>query len=385
MKRISILGSTGSIGLSTLQVIREHPEEFKVIGLGAGRNVEEILRQIEEFNPLIVSMATRDLAEEVKSRTTRNVKITYGKEGLIEVATHADADFVVSAMLGFAGLMPTIEAIKAGKDIGLANKETLVSAGHIIMDLVKQKQVRLLPIDSEHSAIFQAIQGERRSDVARIILTASGGALRHLKREELPKVSLQEALKHPNWKMGAKITIDSATMMNKALELIEAHWLFSLPFSHIDVIIHYESIIHSMVEFIDGAVIAQLGTPDMKVPIQYALSYPGRLSLSTERLSLEKIGKLHFMEMDFQRFPVMKLAYQVGNAKGTYPTAFNAANEVLVDLALQERLPIYMIEAGIEHVIQQHQSYADPDLEQILEADAIAREVAKNWAEQQTI
>lgn len=378
MKKICILGSTGSIGTNTLDVVREHPEQFQIVGLSAGRNVALLCEQIKEFKPQIVSVASKELADEVRQKIDQNVVITYGEEGIIDVATHPDANYVVSSLVGIAGLAPTIAAIKAGKDIGLANKETLVSAGHIVMDLVKQYNVRILPIDSEHSAIFQCLQGERMEDIEKIIITASGGALRHLEREQLKNVTLKEALLHPNWKMGLKVTIDSATMMNKGLEVIEAHWLFSLPYSHIDVLIHQESIIHSMIEFKDGAVMAQLGTPDIRVPIQYALTYPGRAPLQTERLNLAKIGKLHFKEMDFERYPAMRLTYQVGNAGGTYPTVFNAVNEVLVEQILLEKLPIHVLEEGIEQVLDVHQSIPNPSLEEILAADQWARAEAGN-------
>lgn len=373
MKRISILGSTGSIGTNTLNVVREHPDQFQIIGLSAGTNVQLLCEQINEFKPLIVSVANKQLADEVRQNIHSQVVITYGEEGIIEVATHPEANYVVSALVGIAGLAPTIAAIKAGKDIGLANKETLVSAGHIVMNLIKENNVRILPIDSEHSAIFQCLQGERFQDIEKIIITASGGALRHLTREELKHVTLADALNHPNWKMGAKVTIDSATMMNKGLELIEAHWLFSLPYSHIDVLIHHESIIHSMVEFTDGAVVAQLGTPDMRVPIQYALTHPGRAPLNTEKLNLAKIGKLHFKEMDFERYPAMRLAYQVGNAGGSYPTVYNAVNEVLVNQILNENMPIHLLEEEIEYVLDIHTSIASPSLEEILEVDRWAR------------
>ncbi len=373
MKKICILGSTGSVGTNTLNVVREHPEQFQIVGLSAGQNITLLCEQIKEFRPRIVSVANKDLAAEIRLKIDQDVVITYGEEGIIEVATHSEANYVVSSLVGIAGLAPTIAAIKAGKDIGLANKETLVSAGHIVMNLVKEYNVRLLPIDSEHSAIFQCLQGERYEDIEKIIITASGGALRHLERDQLKNVTLKEALNHPNWKMGAKITIDSATMMNKGLEVIEAHWLFSLPYSHIDVLIHHESIIHSMIEFKDGAVMAQLGTPDMKVPIQYALTYPGRAPLNTERLSLAKIGKLHFRAMDFDRYPAMRLTYQVGTAGGTYPTVFNAVNEVLVEQILLEKMPIHLLEEGIEQILDVHQAISNPTLEEILEADQWAR------------
>lgn len=383
MKRISVLGSTGSIGVSTLQVVREHPDQFSVVGLSAGKNVDLLYEQIREFRPKIVSVETKELADQLRLRlNSPSPVVIYGSQGAIEVATYPETDFVVSAILGFAGLKPTIAAIQAGKDVGLANKETLVTAGHIVMQLVQDRNVKLLPIDSEHSAIFQCLQGENRDDVEKMIITASGGALRHLTREQLKYVSVKEALQHPNWKMGAKITIDSATMMNKGLEVIEAHWLFSIPYSHIDVLIHYESIIHSMVEFKDGAVMAQLGTPDMRVPIQYALTYPDRIPLQTERLSLAKIGKLHFKDMDFDRYPAMRLAFQVGNSGGTYPTVLNAANEVFVAHILKEQFPLYRLEESIERVLEKHVNISSPSIEDIMECDRWARRTAEEVVQQ---
>ncbi|MBE3554795.1 MAG: 1-deoxy-D-xylulose-5-phosphate reductoisomerase, partial [Thermicanus sp.] len=304
-------------------------------------------------------------------------EILYGEEGLIACATHGEVEFVVAALVGFTGLTPTLAAIEAGKDIGLANKETLVAAGHLIMEAVERNGVRLLPIDSEHSAIFQSLQGERKEDILRILLTASGGAFREKRREELKKVSVEEALKHPNWKMGAKITLDSATMMNKGFEVIEAHWLFSLPYSSIDVVLHDESILHSMVEFVDGAVIGQLGTPDMRIPIQYALAYPGRIPLKGERLNLSQIGQLTFREVDVERYPALSLAYAAGEQGGTYPAVLNAANEVAVQSVLARRLPFYRIEEVVARVLERHSSISHPTLTDIFEADRWAREEAQ--------
>lgn len=312
MKRLAILGSTGSIGTQTLDIVQAHPDLYQVIALSGGSNLSLLTEQIKKFSPEIVSVKTKELADKLRNEIPGRIKVVYGEEGLIEAAVYSKADFVVTAIVGSIGLKPTIKAIEAGKNIGLANKETLVSAGHIVMELAKSNQVSIIPIDSEHSAIFQSLNGECIENVKRLILTASGGSFRNKSRNELKDVTIEEALKHPNWSMGAKITIDSATMMNKGLEIIEAHWLFNIPFKKIDVMIHPESIIHSMVEYNDRAVIAQLGTPDMKVPIQYALSFPKRLELNTEPLDLAKIGSLHFYNPDFTRFPGLKLAYHCG-------------------------------------------------------------------------
>lgn len=377
VKGIGILGSTGSIGTNTLEVIRRHPDLFQVKTLAAGRNIPLLYKQIEEFRPRRVAVATKELAEELKGMLTNPPEILYGEEGLIACATDEEVDFLVSALVGFTGLLPTLAAIEAGKSIGLANKETLVAAGELVMEAVEKNGVKLLPIDSEHSAIFQCMQGERREDIERIILTASGGAFRDRTREELHKVSVEEALQHPNWKMGAKITIDSATMMNKGFEVIEAHWLFSLPYSRIHVLLHPESIIHSMVELIDGAIIAQLGTPDMKIPIQYALTYPGRAILQGERLNLAKIGQLTFRDVDAKRYPAMSLAYRAGMEGGTYPTVLNAANEVAVRSVLSRRLPFDRIEAVVSDILEKHLSRPKPTLDEVLEADRWAREEAE--------
>jgi len=373
MKKIAILGSTGSIGTQTLEVVRAHPEHFQVVALSAGENIALLREQIKIFQPKIVSVKNKQHAEEIKNEILGRIRIVYGEEGLIETATYPEVDFVVTAVVGSIGLKPTIKAIEAGKQIGLANKETLVSAGHLVMDLAEAKNVPVLPIDSEHSAIFQSLQGGKRDQVRRLILTASGGAFRHKSRDELKQVTVEDALKHPNWSMGAKITVDSATMMNKGLEIIEAHWLFHMPFEKIDVMIHPESIIHSMVEYQDLAIIAQLGTPDMKVPIQYALSYPNRVQLKGEPVDLAKIGSLHFSEPDFERFPGLKLAYQCGKEGGTMPTVLNAANEAVVSAFLEGRVPFIEIESLIQRVLDQHLVVAAPSLEEILEADQWAR------------
>ncbi|GBF11638.1 1-deoxy-D-xylulose 5-phosphate reductoisomerase [Tepidibacillus sp. HK-1] len=373
MKYLAILGSTGSIGTQALEVVQAHQDKFRVIGLSAGSNLTVLKKQIATFSPKIVSVRSKDLAEKLRTEVRSDVKIVYGEEGLIEVATQDDVDFVITALVGSIGLKPTIKAIEANKQIGLANKETLVSGGHLVMELAKQYDVPIIPIDSEHSAIYQSLNGEKNTQVNRIILTASGGPFRNKSREDLKNVTIADALKHPNWTMGAKITIDSATMMNKGLEVIEAHWLFQMPYEKIDVMIHPESIIHSMVEYIDRAIIAQLGTPDMKVPIQYAISYPDRLNLNIDALDLTQIGALHFFKPDLERFPSLKMAYQTGKEGGTMPTVLNAANEVVVGAFLQGKVPFMEIESIIDAILGQHQKVKHPSIEEIMEADRWAR------------
>jgi 1-deoxy-D-xylulose-5-phosphate reductoisomerase len=378
VKKISLLGSTGSIGKSTLDVVAQHPEDFSIVALAAGTNVDLLAEQVKQFQPQLVSVGTQAAASELKERigSAVSVEIVYGEEGLTQAASHPEANFVMTAVVGSVGVAPTLAAIEAGKTIGLANKETLVSAGHIVMAAARERGVMIIPVDSEHSAVFQCLQGERREDVSRIILTASGGSFRDRTRKELEHVTVDQALHHPNWSMGAKITIDSATMMNKGFEVIEAHWLFGLPYEQIDCILHYESIIHSMVEYKDRAVLAQLGTPDMKVPIQYALSYPQRMPLATETLDLLKFGALHFAPMDFGRYPLLKLAYDCGNQGGTHPAVLNAANEVAVARFLSGEIRFLEIERIVQRVVETHDGTTHPSLEEILEADAWARRQA---------
>jgi len=375
-KSIAILGSTGSIGTQTLDVVAQHKEQFQVEALAGGTNIQLLLEQIHQFRPKKVSIATKELAEELKLSIPAGIEVFYGDEGLREVAAGTDADFVVTAIVGSKGLRPTLDAIEAGKTIGIANKETLVSAGHIVTEAARKHGVKLLPIDSEHSAIFQCLNGERKTDVHKIVVTASGGSFRDRTREQLVGVTVHEALQHPNWSMGAKITIDSATMMNKGLEVIEAHWLFNMDYDHIDVVIHPESIIHSYVEFVDHSIIAQLGNPDMRVPIQYALTYPNRMPNLSAPLDLVQIGKLHFRHMDMKRYPCMQMAYDSGRAGGTTPTVFNAANEVAVARFLDGAISFLDIEEVIIRTLHQHQSIANPDLEIIVDADQWARTVA---------
>ncbi len=374
LKQISLLGSTGSIGTQTLDVIRQHKDKFQLVALSVGRNLDLARKQINEFSPRLVSVMTKDAQTQLESEVGGNTRVVYGAEGLLEVATAVQADVVVNAVLGSVGLAPTLAAIKEGKVVALANKEPLVTAGHIITEAARQAEVPILPVDSEHSAIFQALNGENKQEVERLILTGSGGSFRDLGREQLEKVTLKEALNHPNWSMGAKITIDSATMMNKGLEVIEAHWLFELPYEQIDVLLHRESIIHSMVEFIDTSVIAQLGTPDMRVPIQYALTYPNRLEMrNSKRLNLWEVGKLHFAQLDTNRYRCVAFAYEAGRLGGTMPTVLNAANEVAVAAFIDGKISFLAIESLIEQALERHQLTKSPTLDEILAVDRETR------------
>ncbi|MDQ0113112.1 1-deoxy-D-xylulose-5-phosphate reductoisomerase [Paenibacillus harenae] len=376
MKKISILGSTGSIGTQTLDIVAHAPELFKVVGLTAGSNVDLLIEQARQFKPAIVCLGTKELADAARLHVPPGTRVVYGEEGLIETASQADADIVVTAIVGSRGLPATLAAINAGKTIGLANKETLVTAGHIVMERAKQRGVAILPIDSEHSAIFQCLNGEKRESIKQITLTASGGSFRDRTREQLEGVSVNEALNHPNWSMGAKITIDSATMVNKGLEVIEAKWLFDVTYDQIDVIIHPESIIHSYVEFSDHSMIAQMGLPDMRVPIQYALTYPDRMATPTNRLSLVEVGKLHFREMDFVRFPLLRLAFDCGRLGGSAPAVFNAANEVAVSRFLSGEINFLDIERVVESAVSRHDVTEINDLQAIAEVDGWARRFA---------
>lgn len=372
------MGATGSIGTQTLAIIREHPEEFKLAAFSAGKNIDIARKIIVEFQPELVSVQNKEDCNTLKAEFP-HIKFTYGDAGLIEIAVFQKADLLVNAVLGSVGLDPTLQAIESGKTIALANKETLVTAGHLVMEAARRNQVALLPVDSEHSAIFQALQGEQEKNIERIILTASGGSFRDRTREELENVTVEEALHHPNWSMGAKITIDSATMMNKGLEVIEAHWLFNMPYEKINVLLHRESIIHSMVEFHDSSIIAQLGTPDMRVPIQYALAYPDRLPLpSANRLNLAKVGELHFQEMDFERFRCLEYAYTAGKIGGTMPTVLNAANETAVALFLEGKIRFLQIEDLIEKALSSHKAIDHPSLKVIQEADKETREYVRS-------
>jgi 1-deoxy-D-xylulose-5-phosphate reductoisomerase len=376
MKKLTILGSTGSIGTQTLDVIGHDPEAYEVDGLAAGGNVSLLIEQAKRFRPKTVCLSNKALADEAKLHLPPGTKVLYGEEGLIEIAASTEADTVVTAIVGSRGLDATLAAIEAGKHIGLANKETLVTAGHLVMKRAAEKGVTILPIDSEHSAIFQCLNGEPRSAVKRITLTASGGSFRDRTREQLKDVTVAEALNHPNWSMGAKITIDSATMANKGLEVIEAHWLFGLDYERIGVLIHPESIIHSYVEFVDNSIVAQLGLPDMRVPIQYALTYPDRRPTPTESLDLAKVAELHFRPMDFERYPCLRMAYESGRAGRSMPTVFNAANETAVARFLGGEIAFLDIERVIERVLERHRVVEVPDARAIAETDAWARKEA---------
>lgn len=374
MKKISLLGASGSIGLQTLDVLRAHKDSFELVAFSVGRNINQARKIIEEFNPSLVSVQSKEDADILTGEYIGKTSIMHGAEGLIETAIHPEADLLVNAVLGSVGLEPTLQAIHAGKTIAIANKETLVTAGHLVMEAAHNHNVTILPVDSEHSAIFQALQGENQKNIERLIITASGGSFRDLSRSELEGVTVKDALNHPNWSMGAKITIDSASMMNKGLEVIEAKWLFDLPYDKIDVLQHRESIIHSMVEFHDSSVMAQLGTPDMRVPIQYALSYPDRFVHKTDRrLRLEEIGKLHFEKMDLERFRCLDFAYQAGRTGGTMPTVLNAANEAAVALFLKEKISFLDIEHVIEQAMSSHHPVPNPDLETITSVDQETR------------
>jgi 1-deoxy-D-xylulose-5-phosphate reductoisomerase len=374
LKRISLLGASGSIGTQTIDIIREHPSEFQLTAFSVGKNIPYARKIINEFQPELVCVQNQQDYYSLKSEFP-HIKCTYGEEGLIETAVYDKSDILVNAVIGSVGLNPTLQAIECGKTIAIANKETLVTAGHLIIEAAKRNQVALLPVDSEHSAIFQALQGEKEKNIEKIILTASGGSFRDKSRNELENVTVEEALNHPNWSMGAKITIDSATMMNKGLEVIEAHWLFQMPFEKIEVLLHKESIIHSMVEFHDSSIIAQLGTPDMRVPIQYALTYPDRIPLpSANRLNLASVGKLHFQEMDFERFRCLQFAYTAGKIGGTMPTVLNAANEAAVAAFLEGKIRFLQIEDLIEKALTAHHVIENPSLQQIQEVDRETRQ-----------
>lgn len=373
MKYISLLGATGSIGTQTLDIITEHPQEFKLVAMSIGRNIPLGRKIITTFKPDVVSVVNKEDADTLKLDYP-GVKFVYGQEGLVEVATYPQANILLNAVIGSVGLFPTLEAIKAGKTIGIANKETLVTAGHLVMTAAKEYGVQILPVDSEHSAIFQALQGEQEKNIERLIITASGGSFRDRKRDELKGVTVQEALNHPNWSMGAKITIDSATMMNKGLEVIEAHWLFDIDYEKIDVLLHKESIIHSMVEFHDSSVMAQLGTPDMRVPIQYALTFPDRIPLkSASRLNLAEIGRLHFEVMDLKRYRCLHFAIEAGKMGGTMPTVLNAANEIAVAAFLEGKIEFLEIEDLIEKTMNKHTVIQNPNLALIQEVDEDSR------------
>ena len=380
MKKIAVLGSTGSIGTQTLEVVRAQ-KDIEVTALAAGSNITRLEEQIREFHPEIVCVWEEERAKELALAVKdMPVKVVYGMEGLIEAAVDTEAEIVVTAIVGMIGIRPTIAAMEAGKDIALANKETLVTAGHIIMPLAKEKGVKILPVDSEHSAIFQSLNGEDKKAVHKILLTASGGPFRGKTREELKMVRLEDALKHPNWSMGRKITIDSSTMVNKGLEVMEAHWLFDVSMDQVQVVVQPQSVIHSMVQFDDGAVIAQLGTPDMKLPIQYALYYPERRFLAGERLDFWSIGQITFEKADMENFPGLALAYEAGRIGGTMPTVFNAANERAVAKFLNREISYLTITDMIEGAMKGHTVKENPSVDEILEAEASAYDyIESRW------
>lgn len=370
MKKIAILGSTGSIGTQTLEVVREN-KDIEVLGLAAGNNIELLEKQIREFHPECVAVWKEDRALELRTRIAdTKTRVVSGMDGLIEIATIPESEILVTAIVGMIGLRPTIAAIKAGKDIALANKETMVTAGHLIMPMAKEYKVRILPVDSEHSAIFQSLQGNENNPIHKILLTASGGPFRGKKEEDLLNIRVEDALKHPNWSMGQKITIDSSTMVNKGLEVIEAKWLFDVDVDQIQVVVQPQSVIHSMVEYEDGAVMAQLGTPDMKLPIQYALYYPDRRFLPGDRLDFWEMGKLDFEKPDMETFYGLKLAYEAGREGGSLPTVFNAANELAVSKFLKREVKYLEIMEIIEDCMRAHKNIAHPTLEEILQTEA---------------
>ncbi len=378
MKTLSLLGSTGSIGCNVLDVVRSFSDRYRICGLAAGKNIPKLCEQVLEFNPEVISVADKKGAEALKKALPASYsdRIRYGTEGAEEVAAFSSATMTISAIVGAAGLLPTLAAIEAGKDIGLANKETLVMAGKLVMDSCQKNNVNLLPVDSEHSAIFQSLEAGHRSDVAKIILTASGGPFRQKSQAELETVTPAQALNHPNWDMGRKISIDSATLMNKGLEVIEAKWLFDMPVDSIDVVVHPQSIVHSLVEFQDGSVIAQLGIPDMRIPIAYALSYPRRLKMSLPGLNLAQCSNLEFHKPDYERFPALSLAFLAIEKGGVLPAVLNAANEVAVDAFLNNEISFLDIAATVATVMDRVQDGSEDSISDILAADAQARDEA---------
>ena len=380
MKRIAVLGSTGSIGTQTLEIVRQN-RDLQVTALAAGSNVERMEEQIREFCPLIAAMWSEEACMDLRARVAdTGVRICCGMEGLLEIAVMEEMDVLVTAIVGMIGIKPTIAAIESGKAIALANKETLVTAGHIIMPLAAKHKVPILPVDSEHSAIFQSMNGENKERISKIILTASGGPFRGKKRDELAKMTIEDALKHPNWSMGQKVTIDSASLVNKGLEVMEAKWLFHVELSQIQVVVHPQSIVHSMVEYEDGAVIAQLGLPDMRLPIQYALFYPDRIYLKGERLDFFKLRELTFEEPDTDTFQGLRLAYRAAETGGTLPTVFNAANEMAVKLLLAGKIQFLEIPEIIESAMNEHKLVENPSLSEVLEAEKAAYEyIESRW------
>lgn len=384
MKNVAILGSTGSIGTQTIDVLRANPDDFSLVAISAGSNIRMLEEQIREFHPKLCAVWDEDKAKELSkaiSDITPTCKIVSGMDGLIELASIPESDILITAVVGMIGITPTIAAIKAGKDIGLANKETLVTAGHIIISLAKEMGVSILPVDSEHSAIFQCLNGERENNIDKILLTASGGPFRGKTRDELADVTLEMALKHPNWSMGRKITIDSATMVNKGLEVIEAKWLFGVTPSQIEVVVQPQSIIHSMVQFDDGAVIAQLGTPDMRLPIQYALYYPKRVFLKGDRLDFSTLSEITFSKPDMDTFLGLKYAYKAIEIGGSMPTVLNAANEYAVARFLNKEIKFLEIYEMIDYCMSCHRNIDSPTVDQILDTEQWVYETIKSkWS-----
>lgn len=380
MKKIAILGSTGSIGTQTLEVARNNGD-LEITALAAGSNIKKLEEQIREFRPRLAAVWTEEKAKELRAAVKDlDVKVVSGMDGLIEVCTHPEAEIVVTAIVGMIGIVPTIAAMKAGKDIALANKETLVTAGHIIIPLAQETGVKILPVDSEHSAIFQCLNGENRSQLKKILLTASGGPFRGRKLEDLKNIQVEDALKHPNWAMGRKITIDSSTLVNKGLEMMEAKWLFGVEPENIQIVVQPKSIIHSMVEFVDGAVIAQLGTPDMKLPIQYALYYPERRCLPGERLDFWKLTEITFEKPDMETFAGLRLAFDAAAAGGSMPTVYNAANERAVAKFLDRKIAYLQIPEIIGTCMEQHKVKANPSVEEILATEqAVYEFIESRW------
>ncbi|WP_031514411.1 1-deoxy-D-xylulose-5-phosphate reductoisomerase [Desulfofalx alkaliphila] len=378
MKKVSIIGSTGSIGCQALDVAYNNPDKIKIVGLSAGKNIELLIKQVKEFQPKVVSVSSVEHAGLLQKEfgASKGIDIYHGSEGLLAVAGCEDADIVLTAVTGTVGLAPTLKAIESGKDLALANKETLVAAGPLVMAEAGARGVKIYPVDSEHSAIWQCLNGEDTKALSRLILTASGGPFRNLPQKEMDAITPEQALKHPNWNMGSKITIDSATLMNKGLEVIEARWLFDVDFDKVDVLVHPQSIVHSMVEFIDGSVMAHLGIPDMRIPIQYALSNPHRWPNNLPKLDLMQVAHLTFERPDLDRFPCLKLAYQAGRIGGTMPAVLNAANEVAVERFLRKEIAFTDIPKTVSRVMEKHQRVASPTLEDILQADRWAREAA---------
>ncbi|MBO4514955.1 MAG: 1-deoxy-D-xylulose-5-phosphate reductoisomerase [Lachnospiraceae bacterium] len=374
MKYIAVLGSTGSIGTQTLEVVRANGDELSVVALAAGTSVAKMEEQVREFRPKLACMWTEEAAKELKIKLADvpEVKVLCGMDGLMEIAADPSSDVVLTAVVGMIGIRPTIAAIEAGKDIALANKETLVTAGHIIMPLAKEKGVQILPVDSEHSAIFQSLNGEPKQKLEKILLTASGGPFRGWTREQMAKIQVEDALKHPNWNMGHKITIDSSTMVNKGLEVMEAKWLFDADLDQIQVVVHPQSIIHSMVQYVDGAIIAQLGTPDMKLPIQYALFYPDRRPMAGKRVDFFELGSITFEKPDPKNFEGLALAYQAARTGGSLPTVFNAANERAVALFLARKIGYLQIPELNRGAMEAHKAVENPDVREILEAEQFA-------------